>query len=231
MTLNDQVVLITGATGGLGHSVTTAFLQAGAQVAGVSRKIQAGDFANPAFHAFPGELGSADAAQAVAGAVIGKLGRIDTVVHLVGAFAGGQPFADTGDDTLERMLDLNFRSAFWIARAVLPGMRQRGSGAILAIGSRVATEPVATLGAYAASKAALVSLMRTLALENRDRGIRANVVLPGTMDTPANRQAMPDADSSQWVDPAQVAALLVHLASPQASQITGAVIPVLGREL
>ena len=87
------------------------------------------------------------------------------------------------------------------------------------------------VGAYSASKAALVSLVRTVAIENKGTGITANVVLPGTMDTPANRAAMPDADPSKWVHPSQVASLLVHLASDQASQISGAAIPVLGGEL
>jgi NAD(P)-dependent dehydrogenase (short-subunit alcohol dehydrogenase family) len=227
----EQVVLITGATGGLGSSVTTAFLNAGARVAGVARKIQDSDFAHARFTAFPGELGSSVAAQAVVDAVLAKLGRIDTVVHLVGAFAGGQPVAETDEATFDRMLDVNVLSAFYVAKAVMPHLRSRGSGSFLAIGSRVATEPAAMVGAYAASKAALVSLVRTLALENKDKGITANVVLPGTMDTPVNRQAMPGADFAKWVDPAQVAAMLVHLSSPQASQISGAVIPVLGGEL
>jgi NAD(P)-dependent dehydrogenase (short-subunit alcohol dehydrogenase family) len=87
------------------------------------------------------------------------------------------------------------------------------------------------VGAYSASKAALVSLVRTIALENKDRGISANVILPGTMDTPANRAAMPGADPTKWVQPAQVASLLVHLATDLASQISGAVIPVAGSEL
>jgi NAD(P)-dependent dehydrogenase (short-subunit alcohol dehydrogenase family) len=116
-------------------------------------------------------------------------------------------------------------------RAVLPEMRAQGAGRILAIGSRTAVEPQPGVGAYSASKAALVSLVKTVALENKDRGITANVVLPGTMDTPANRAAMPGADFSKWVRPSQIASLLVHLASDQASQISGAVIPVYGREL
>ena len=92
-------------------------------------------------------------------------------------------------------------------------------------------EPAATLGAYTASKAALVALVRTIALENKQAGISANVILPGTMDTPANRAAMPAADFSQWVDPRQIASMLVHLASDSARQVTGAVIPIYGGEL
>jgi NAD(P)-dependent dehydrogenase (short-subunit alcohol dehydrogenase family) len=110
-------------------------------------------------------------------------------------------------------------------------MREQKSGRILAIGSRAAVEPSPMAGVYAASKAALVSLIKTVARENSDRGITANVVLPGTMDTPGNRTAMPAADFSKWVQPSQVAKLLVHLASAQASQMNGAVIPIYGGEV
>jgi NAD(P)-dependent dehydrogenase (short-subunit alcohol dehydrogenase family) len=129
------------------------------------------------------------------------------------------------------MLEMNLRSAFYIARAVLPHMRAAGSGRILAIGSRAAVEPGAGAGAYSASKAALVSLIRTLAVENKDRCISANVILPGTMDTPANRAADPKADFSRWVQPSQVAGMLLHLASDAAAQVSGAVIPVYGRDI
>jgi NAD(P)-dependent dehydrogenase (short-subunit alcohol dehydrogenase family) len=231
MQLTDKVVLITGANGGLGAAVTKAFLDAGARVAGAARKIHASEFDDAHFSAHEAELGSGDAARALSAAVIAKWGKLDALVHLVGGFAGGQTVAETDDVTLDKMLDLNLRSAFHTIRAVLPEMRARGRGRILAIGSRTAVEPRPMLGVYSASKAALVSLIRTVALENKDRGIAANVVLPGTMDTPANRAAMPDTDPRQWVQPAQVASLLVHLASDDASQITGAVIPILGGEL
>jgi NAD(P)-dependent dehydrogenase (short-subunit alcohol dehydrogenase family) len=110
-------------------------------------------------------------------------------------------------------------------------MRRAGGGRIVAIGSRAAESPGATVGAYSASKAALVSLIRTVAIENKDAGITANVILPGTMDTPANRAAMPGADISQWVQPASVASLIVWLASDAGKDVTGAAIPVYGRGL
>ncbi|MGH9645526.1 MAG: SDR family oxidoreductase, partial [Bryobacteraceae bacterium] len=170
-------------------------------------------------------------ARTMAAAVIAKWDRIDVLVHLVGGFAGGKSVSDTDDAVLEQMIGMNLRAAFQMFRAVLPGMRARGAGRILAIGSRTAVDPQPVVGAYSASKAALVSLVRTVALENKDRRISANVILPGTIDTPANRAAMPAADPAKWVQPAQVASLLVHLASDQASQISGAVIPILGGDL
>ncbi len=231
MNLNGKSVLITGANGGLGASVTQAFLDAGASVAGVSQKIHNSEFPHPSFEAISAELTSGEAARAVVSQVIAKWGRIDALVHLVGGFSGGKTVSDTADATLEKMLDVNLRVAFYMLRAVLPEMRAKGAGRILAIGSRTAVEPQPGVGAYSASKAALVSLVKTVALENKDRGISANVILPGTMDTPANRASMAGADFSKWVQPAQVASLLVHLVSDQASQISGAVIPVYGSEL
>lgn len=229
--LEGKVALITGASGGLGAPVTRAFLDAGASVIGVSRSIQASDFPHPAFTAMSAELTSGEAARSVADALAERFGRIDVLAHLVGGFAGGEPVEETSDATLEQMLELNLKSAFYVIRAVLPHMRRQGGGRILAIGSRAAVEPASRIGAYAASKAALVALIRTVARENKDWGVTANVVLPATMDTPANRAAEPGADFTRWVQPAQVAALLVHLASEAASQITGAVIPVYGRQL
>ena len=229
--LDDKTALITGAKGGLGTHVTQTFLAAGANVVGVSRSIQQTDFPDPRFSAVPGELSSREAAQAIANAVMGRFRRIDILVHLVGGFAGGTPVAETEDATFERMLDLNLRSAFHILRAVIPVMRASGSGRIVAIGSRAAVEPQPLIAAYSASKSALVTLMRSVAMENKDSGITANVILPGTMDTPANRAADPAADVTKWIDPQQVANLALWLVSDAASQVTGSVIPVYGKEL
>lgn len=229
--LEGKLAIITGAKGGLGSFVTEAFLAAGARVVGVSRSIRQGDFTHPQFLALPMELLSGDAARRLAAEVTTRYGRIDALVHVMGGFAGGQSVAETDDATLEQMLDLNYRAAFYAARAVLPQMRMQGGGRILAVASRQAVDPGAMVGAYSASKAALVALIRTIALENKDRGISANTVLPGTMDTPGNRAGDPHADRSKWVDPAQVAALLVHLASDGAANITGAAIPIYGPQV
>jgi NAD(P)-dependent dehydrogenase (short-subunit alcohol dehydrogenase family) len=178
----------------------------------------------------PAELSNGENARKLSEAVTAKHGRIDGLVHLMGGFTGGRPVADTDDVTLDRMLDINLRSAFYAIRAVLPQMRGQGAGRIMTIGSKAAAEPAPMAGAYAASKAALVSLIRTVARENSDRGISANIVLPSTMDTPANRAANPHADFSKWVHPRQVAKLLVYLMSDQAWQVNGAVIPIYGSE-
>lgn len=229
--LNDKVVMITGANGGLGEAVTHAFLDANARVAGVARKISNAQFDRPNFEAFPANIASPDDAVKLVAGVRAKWGRIDALIHLVGAFTGGAPVHETVAADFDKMMDINFRAFVYMAQAVLPSMREQGSGAIVAIGARPAIHPVKNLGAYAASKAALVSLVQTIALENKDRGIRANAVLPGTMDTPTNREAMPKADPSKWVQPSDVGALLVHLASDHATPISGALIPILGADL
>jgi NAD(P)-dependent dehydrogenase (short-subunit alcohol dehydrogenase family) len=230
MELRGKVVLITGARGGLGTFVTNSFLDAGASVIGVSRSISDADFPREGFMALPAELTGVENARQVVDAAIAKTGRIDGLIHLTGGFAGGEPVSDTDEVTLDRMLDLNFRSAFYVIRAILPSMRDQGGGRIIAIGSKAAVEPSPMAGVYAASKAALVSLIRTVARENSDQGISANIVLPGTMDTPANRAADPKADTSKWIHPCQIAALLMYLMSCQAALVNGAVIPAYGRE-
>ena len=226
--MKGKVVLVTGANGGLGIFITRAFLDAGATVIGSSRKIQQSDFDDPNFTALPGDFCSLSNAKAIVGQVVARSGRLDVLAHTVGGFAGGQSVADTDDATFQRMLDLNLNSVFHVVRAALPVLRKAGSGRIIAIGSRAALEPGAGVGAYSASKAAMVSLIKTVALENQDAGVTANVILPGTMDTPTNRAAMPKADFSKWVQPVNVASLVLWLAGEAGKEITGAAIPVYG---
>jgi len=229
--LANQVVLITGAKGGLGTNVTEAFLAAGATVVGTSRSIDDSDFPNPRFAGIAADLTDASAAKQLSGCVIRRFQKIDALVHVVGGFAGGKSIAQTDDTTWDKMLSLNLKSAINILRAVIPHMRAAKRGRIIAIGSRQASEPAANLSAYNASKAALASLIRTAALENKDLNITANVLLPATMNTEANRKANPGADPSKWVQPEHVAALASFLASDAGGQITGAVIPAYGSEV
>jgi NAD(P)-dependent dehydrogenase (short-subunit alcohol dehydrogenase family) len=228
--MDNRIVLITGAKGGLGCYVTEAFLAAGDTVVGTSKSIQASDFANPHFVAMASDLTDPASAGQLVDCVIQRFQRIDTLVHVMGGFSGGKPIAETDDATWDRMMSLNLRSAFTIFRAVIPRMRAAGRGRIVAIASRAAAEPVANIAAYGASKAALVSLVRTAALENKDLGITVNAILPGTMNTDANRKSDPTADFSRWVPPENVADLVVFLSSDAAAQITGAAIPVYGKE-
>ncbi len=229
--MQGKIALVTGADGGLGTYVTQALLDAGATVVGVSRKIQQSDFNSAAFTALPADITSAAGAQSMVESVMARFGRLDIVAHTVGGFSGGQSVAETDDATFRRMFDLNLNAAFHLLRAVLPDMRKTGGGRIIAIGSRAAVEPAPGIGVYSASKAAMVSLIRTVALENKDAGITANVLLPGTIDTPANRKAIANADVSKWVQPANIASLVVWLAADAGKDVNGAVIPVYGADV
>jgi NAD(P)-dependent dehydrogenase (short-subunit alcohol dehydrogenase family) len=229
--MNGKVVLVTGANGGLGAYVTRAFLDAGATVIGTSRKIQQSNFSSSNFAAMPAEISSREGARVLVDRIFARFGKLDVLAHTVGGFAGGQSIADVDDATFQRMFDLNLNALFHILRATVPVLRQTGDGRIIAVGSRAALEPGVGVGAYSASKAAMVSLIRTVALENKDAGLRANVILPGTMDTPANRKDIPNADTSKWVRPAAVANLITWLAGDAGKDINGAVIPVYGSDV
>lgn len=229
--LKGKTALVSGASGGLGTHVTRALLEAGATVAGLAPQIRQSEFDHPSFIPLPAQISSAESAKAAVDAAVAKLGKLDILAHLVGGFAGGQRVDEMDDATWQRMFDLNLNSAFQLLRAVIPHMRRARAGRIIAIGSRAAVDPGPGIAAYNASKAALVSLIRTVGLENKDAGVTANVLLPGTMDTPANRRSDPQADFSKWVQPTSVASLIVWLAGDQAKDVTGAVIPVYGTGL
>jgi NAD(P)-dependent dehydrogenase (short-subunit alcohol dehydrogenase family) len=229
--MKNKIAIVTGANGGLGSFVTQALLDAGATVVGVSRDIQQSSFNHPAFTSLPADLLTAAGAATMVASVTARFGRIDVLAHTVGGFAGGKSIADTDDAVFQRMFDLNLNSTFYLLRAAIPALRKTGNGRIIAIGSRAALEPGAGVGAYSASKAAMVSLIRTVALENKDAGLTANVILPGTMDTPVNRKAMPNADVSKWVRPATIASLIAWLAGESGKDVNGAVIPVYGTDV
>jgi NAD(P)-dependent dehydrogenase (short-subunit alcohol dehydrogenase family) len=223
----EQVVLITGVTGGLGPAVVRAFLESGATVAGTSRRVAPTDYDNPRFHAYPADLLENSQATALADAVVAQCGRIDALIHVAGGFSSGTVH-ETTDEVWQRMMDLNLRAAFHIFRAVIPHMRRAGRGRIVAIASRAAVDPAAGVAAYAASKAALLSLVRSVAVENRDAWITANAILPGTIDTEANRQWGSPEERAKWVSPDRIAAAALFLASDAAAAVNGAALPMYG---
>lgn len=227
--MKGRIVLVTGANGGLGTTVTKAFLDAGATVIGASRVIEQSEFPNGYFTAIAADIGNSQGAKALIEQIAARFGKLDVIAHTVGGFAGGSSVADTDDATFQHMLDVNLNATFFLLRAAIPLLRKSSSGRVIAIGSRAAEEPGANVGAYSASKAAMVSLIKTVAIENRDTNMTANAILPGTIDTPANRKAMPDADFSKWVQPASIASLMLWLASDSARDVNGAAIPVYGR--
>ena len=222
----ERVVIITGAKGGLGTHVSEAFLETGSTVIGVSRSIKQADFPQQNFVAMAADLTKPASAKKLVLDVLAKFGRIDSLIHVMGGFAAGA-LHKMDDAAWENMRDLNLTSAFNILREVLPQMRKAGHGRIVAVGSQAAQEPHAGLGAYTAFKTALASLIAVVAVENHGKGITANVVLPGTMDTPANRAAMPGVDPATWVSPRAVAEVIVSLSEHNSGHITGVMVPVL----
>ena len=217
-------VLITGANGGLGTAVCQEFLSTGAKVIGVALA-----WKQPAsFTTISADVTTEAGCESMVKQAL-EHGPIDALVHLVGGFAGGSPVAETTDETWDSMMNVNLRAAFCCIRAALKPMHAAGRGHIVAIGTRAAVEPSPNFAAYAVSKAALVALIKTVAAEGQKFGVTANVVLPSTIDTPANRAAMPKADFTRWVAPQSIAKLLVFLASDAAADTSGAVIPIYGR--
>jgi NAD(P)-dependent dehydrogenase (short-subunit alcohol dehydrogenase family) len=165
-----------------------------------------------------------------ASAAVGAAGdSLTAVVNLVGGYAGSGRMHEAPGEEFERMLELNLMTAFRTTKAALPIMIERGGGSIVCIGTKAALEPFSGAAGYAISKAAVLALVRSVAVEYRDDGIRANAVLPSVIDTPANREQMPDADHSTWVPPVEIARVIRFLCSPDSAPVSGAAIPVYGR--
>jgi NAD(P)-dependent dehydrogenase (short-subunit alcohol dehydrogenase family) len=224
----DQVVLLTGANGGLGEIVTRQFIDDGAYVVAVDKH-----WPNPpgSQRILPVNLDLLDPQQCrrAVNLTLEKHQRIDMLVHLVGSYGGGQPVAETSDETWYGMFDSNLHATFNLCREVLPHMLRQGRGRIIATGSKAGVNPQRNYGAYHVSKAAMHALMRVMALECRGTGVTVNAILPNTIDTPGNRCAMPDADTTKWVKPNSIAQLILYLASEAASEINGSLIPVNGK--
>ncbi|HJT22431.1 MAG TPA: SDR family NAD(P)-dependent oxidoreductase [Nitrospira sp.] len=225
MTLKDKVVLITGGSGALGHTVVPAFVEAGARVVMVSDKPEAAPSDVSIMRA---DLTDQTAVQRVVTEIIGKTGRIDGLINLVGGFASGR-VTETDVTLWRRMLDINVTVAFLLSKVVASHMQERRIGRIVHMAAWAAVEPFPGAAAYIVSKSSLLTLVRVLALELSGSGVTVNAVLPTTLDTAANRVAMPEADRSTWASPDAIAKTLIFLTSDGAGQISGAAIPVSGR--
>jgi NAD(P)-dependent dehydrogenase (short-subunit alcohol dehydrogenase family) len=223
----DQVVLITGATGGLGEIVTRLFLDAGAHVVGVALHWNEPPKTS---RVLPLELDLSvpEQCRSAVNLTLERHGRIHMLVHLVGGFTAGMTIAETTDEIWLGMLNVNLISTFNLCREVLPHMLRAGRGRIIAIGSKAGVDPISHMGAYHVSKAASHALIRAIGRECKGTGVTANAILPSIIDTPGNREAMPDADWGKWVSPTSIAQLIMFLASEAASEINGALIPIYG---
>ena len=234
--LTGQVVLVSGAAGNLGQAVTRAVSAAGANLVLLDRAPDRLQLLFPQLAGSPDHLllGSVDASdlESFERAVHNRLdrfGRIDVLVNTVGGYRAGLPVHETALDTWDFMLDLNARTAFVLSKAVVPPMLAAGSGKIIHVAARAALVGASKAAAYSASKSAVVRLVESLAAELRQKNINVNCVLPGTIDTPQNRQAMPNANHSRWVAPEAIADVILFLASDAARAVNGAAVPMYGR--
>ncbi len=227
----SRTVIVTGGTGALGTRVVDAFLEAGDRVVVPwivpKERERLLAHAGSAVEAGRLELVEADVAEGSgAEAVAAAAGEARVLINGVGGFGGGTAVDETDLELWDRMFRMNVRTAVAMCRAVVPGMRARGAGSIVNVASQAAPGRPPGLAAYAASKDAVIVLTETLQKEVVTAGIRVNAVSPGTIDTPANREAMPDADRSSWTPPERIAGVMRWLASDAAATVRGAVIPV-----
>ena len=233
MTRLEGTVLVTGGTGALGTAVVGELLTAGARVVSTwivaeqRDRVEAELGAHELLELCEADVSTDEGAEAaVATASSGP--PLAAVVNLVGGYAGG-PVHDSPPELMQRMLDLNLMTAYRTVRAALPAMLEQGGGSIVCVGAKGAVQPFKGAPAYNVAKTAVVGLVRALAVDYRDDGIRANAVLPSVIDTPANREQMPDADHSKWVPPVQIARVIRFLCGPDSAPTSGAAIPVYGR--
>jgi NAD(P)-dependent dehydrogenase (short-subunit alcohol dehydrogenase family) len=237
MNFHDKIVLVTGGTGGLGREVTMAFLEAGASVVVTYRN--ADEFAAVVSAAerigatppdgFFVDVTDMAAVEKFVADIVAKHGRLDILVNTVGGYAGGTNLWEVDPKTYDRMLDLNLKAGFVLARAIVPQMIRQNRGWIVNVTSKAAFDHAAGGGLYAASKAGALALFDSLAADVKAQKINVNSVIPSIIDTAANRKAMPGADFSKWPKPEEIAGVILFLCSDEARVIHGAAIPVYGK--
>jgi NAD(P)-dependent dehydrogenase (short-subunit alcohol dehydrogenase family) len=232
---SGKVVLVAGGTGGLGRAVSLAFLESGAQVAVTWRIEQefltlkdVADESASRLAGFNVDVTDTQQTADLAKQILSAWNRLDVLVNTVGGYAGGIPLWNLEPEVLERMVSLNLLSGYALARAAVPQMIARKSGAIVNVAAKAAWDHAAGASAYAATKAAAVALMDSLAADLLGSGVRVNSILPSIIDTAANRAAMPGADFSKWPKPEDIAKVVLFLSSDDACVIHGASIPVFG---
>jgi NAD(P)-dependent dehydrogenase (short-subunit alcohol dehydrogenase family) len=234
-TSTARVVLVAGGTGGLGRAASLAFLEGGARVVVTYRKQEEFDtLKNLAVDNGSQIEGysvdvtdEAEVSKLVEG-IVARHGRLDAMVNTVGGYAGGVKLWELDTKVFDQMLALNLRAGYALSRAAVRVMLKQGTGAIVNIAAKAAIDHGGGTAAYAASKAAAVAMMDSLAEDLKGTGIRVNSVLPSIIDTEANRKAIPKADFAKWPKPEDIARVIVFLCGDDARVIHGAAVPVFG---
>jgi NAD(P)-dependent dehydrogenase (short-subunit alcohol dehydrogenase family) len=232
MSFGNWTVIVTGAAGNLGKAVAAAFAERGANLVLVDlereRLAKAFDSEHAGRVFAPANLLEMSGAAGVAQAALTRFGRIDVLCNIAGGFRMGEPVHETSDENWNFLFDINTRTVLHAVRAVVPHMLSAGGGKIVNVGAFAAQKGAAQMGAYTASKAAVIRMTEAMAAELRDKNVNVNCVLPTIIDTPENRAAMPKANPAKWVAPADLANVIVFLASDAARAVHGAAVPVTG---
>ncbi len=229
----DKIAVITGAAGNLGSATAELFLQAGVQLALIDIDFE--HLQHPHWKQaknidlFKTDLTDVDSVNNSVDQIMQRFKRIDILANVAGGFKMGTPVHETPVEDWSFMLNMNVKSVFLTCRAVIPHMLKEGRGKIVNVAARAALEGKAKMAPYCISKAAVITLTQSLAAEHKMNNINVNCILPGTIDTPQNRAAMPNADFSNWVPTTDLANEILHLCSQQANGVTGAAVPVYGR--
>jgi NAD(P)-dependent dehydrogenase (short-subunit alcohol dehydrogenase family) len=230
-----KIILVAGGTGGLGKAISLAFLNSGAHVAVTYLRkeelaaLQAGAGERSAYlSGYLVDVTEDGPVRAAVEGIVASHGRIDVLVNAVGGYAGGVQLWETDPKVFSQMLDLNLRSGYLLARHIVPLMLKQGGGAIVNIAAKAAFDHAAGASAYAASKAAAVAMMDSLAEDLKGTNVRVNSILPSIIDTSANRRVMPNADFSKWPKPEEIAQVILFVCGEEARLIHGASIPVYG---
>lgn len=232
----NKVVMVTGAIGNLGAVVARAFQKAGGKLALVDRGEDRLNQAFPDLDDSPdyllvncADLMEEGAVEAAVAKAIKHFGRIDVLVNTVGGFRAGVPLHETPINTWDFLMNLNGRSVFLASQKVIPEMLNQKSGKIVSLAARPGLEGHAGMAAYSASKSAVIRLTESMAAELKNQGVNVNCVIPGTIDTPQNRESNPDVAYSTWVTPESLAEVVLFLSSDAARDVHGAALPVYGR--
>jgi NAD(P)-dependent dehydrogenase (short-subunit alcohol dehydrogenase family) len=229
----DKVVIITGANGNLGSALARILASRGAILVLVSHEKALlhnlkQEIGNQAFD-FECNLINSEAVNHCYQQIISQFGKVDILANIAGGFTMGPLLHNTSDKDWDFMMDLNARTVFNSCRSILPHFLENKSGKIVNVSARAAKEGKAKMAPYCASKAAVITLTEALAAEYRFDNINVNCILPGTIDTPQNRADMPNADFSKWVQPTELAEVIIFLTSTLAKAVNGAAVPVFGK--
>lgn len=230
--MDQSVVIVTGGAGALGQAVVAWFTQRGEKVAVLdySDELLAKAYPDPSSqHAYIAcDLTSRESTSDAVGRVVREFGRVDVLANIAGGFLMGESVHETSDKTWDFLFDLNTRSVLNTAAAVVPVMLEQESGKVVNVAARAGMAGAAAMGAYTASKASVMRLTESMALELREQNINVNAVMPSLIDTPRNRTDMPDADHAKWVRPEDIAEVIGYLCSDAARAVHGACVPVDG---